>query len=353
VLSAKKMLKRQVIVSFVLSFVVMLLVPEEPGNIRQDGGKEAKSLFQEQKANIPVEQGMGHAFEWKTLDWQGLAGEEVTLFVNSAVSSNRSGKESSSKHPSKPSSQKKNLGSQKAPFATIDEALSHISTLKKKNKVKVLLHVSGNFVSSYSYIITCPIKIVATSKRTQTDIEFRKNAGFVLSSSFLMLENLTIKRRESVGEPRSVPLFYVSAGSLCLKTVKVDVKEGGAVFVFLSSKFEMDGVSMNSRQADYCNIMEVFASQGRISSSQITGTSRNVVAIDAKKSHVIVDSSSYEAVVPYFALFARLSSSKLYLSNNSLSKSGGMDEEKVAIVLDASSKLEEKNTTVSGFAKLL
>ena len=275
---------------------------------------------------------------WEELKWEEMEGDELTFFVDSGISSKQ-----------------KSLGTEKLPFKTIDEALSHITTFKKKGKkIKVVLNIKGNFISSYSYVINSPIKIVSLSKnkKTKSSIEFRKNAGFMLSSSFLMLENFSLIRKETVGEPRTVPLFYVSSSKMKLKDVNIDVKEGGGVFYLLSSKFELDNVFINSRQSDYCNIAELISSKAKISSSKFISVSKGAIALDASESEVMVEGLSYEASSSYFSFVVRAFSSKMSIANTTLIEKGSSKDRRVAIIHDKNSQLQESKVTLSGFSKI-
>lgn len=282
------------------------------------------------------------ASEWEALEWKNIEGKEVSLFVNSDVASTLMSENTS-------------FGSAKQPFKSVDEAFLHIATLvKKKKKIKVVLNITGHFISSYSYIVNCPIKIVGHEKRkdAKANVEFRKNAGFMVSSSPLMLENILLTRKEVVGEPRTVPLFYVSGGEVGLKAVNVEVKEGGGVFFFRSSKFELNDVFVNSRQADYCNIIEAHSSKGKIYASKFTSVSRSAIALDSIGSEVMIDGLMYESRTSYFSFFVRAFSSSLYIASTSLSEKGSAKEKRVAIIYDENSQLKDNDVKLAGFASL-
>ena len=311
------MLKRQVLLFFfIVSFVSFMLVHVE--------------------AEKAVASPEFIVSEWNVLDWEKVEGSEVHLFVNSEISSKQ-----------------KKIGTEKAPFKTIDEALSHVNNLNKKDKkMKVLLNIKGKFTSAYSYIISCPIKIVGVEKKTKATLEFGKNAGFMLSSSFLELENISITRKEGVGEPRTVPLFYSSSGKMKLNAININAKEGGSVFVFRFSTFEMDDVCINSKQGDYCTIMEIFTSKGKISSSKFTSISKSSIALDVDKSDVLIDGLLYDSSSSYFSFFMRAFSSKLHVANTTLTANANSKEGNVAIIHNKDSQLKEEKVVLSGFAKL-
>lgn len=313
--NANLMTKRQVLFFFFFTFFATFCLQAE-------GGEEV---------SLPE----WSAPSWDVLEWEKIEGNEVHIFANSSASA------------------KQTLGTAKLPFKTIDDALSHIATLKKKGKkIKVVLNIKGRFVASYSYVINYPIKIVGLAKNSNTNIEFRKNTGFMLSSSFLMLENVSLVRKEGVGEPRTVPLFYSSSAQIKLKDVKIDVKEGGGLFFFRSSKFELSDVVINSIQADYCNIMEVSSSKGKISSCKFICHSKSAIALDVNKSEVIVDGLLYEISSSYFSFFVRAFASSLNVANTSLKEKEHSKERRVAIIYDKVSQLQEHKVTLSGFAEL-
>ena len=269
--------------------------------------------------------------DWNDLKWERIEGNEVSIFVDFSLNSKQKG-----------------LGTEKKPFKTIDEAFSYISLLNTRKKIKVILYIRGNFLSSYSYVVSFPLKIIGHTKKEKTKIEFRKNAGFVLSSSFLALENISVFRREVINEPRTVPLFYISSGKLSLKDVSIEVKEGGSIFNFKDSKFYMNGVSIKSKQKDYCNIVESATSQGRISLSKIVCISKSTIAFDVKKSDLFINNTSYEVTSSYFSFFIRSFNSKIDILNSALNEKNKSD---VAIIHNKASRLKVDNVKLSGFVK--
>lgn len=279
--------------------------------------------------------------ESTALSWDAIDAPELVFYVEKILPSNLA--------------TKKAMGTKEEPFPSIDDALCHISLLKKtKKKLKVLLNVRGGFSSNHSYIISCPIKIVGLSldeeKKEVSRIRFGKNAGFFLmSSSFLMIENIHINRRELIGEPRTVPIFYALNSHLSLKNVSIDAREGGLVFMLYDSQFFMQNMSISSVQNSYSSILQSVNSKGAILASNIKCSSRSIIAMDIDRSNIILENIYFDATSSYFNFFARVFDSHFLIKNsNVLAKGNGKKE--AAIMCNDKTEFLSKNLKVEGFA---
>ena len=215
------------------------------------------------------------------------------------------------------------------------------------------LNIRGDFSSTYSYVISCPLKIVGLDKdeekKEKSKIKFEKNAGFILTSSFLGIENIHIDRKEVIDEPRTVPVFYSLDGFINLKDVIIDAKEGGAVFTLYKSQFLMQNLYITSTQNGYANILESIGSKGSILASNIKCSSRSIIAIDMDHSNVILENTHIDATSLYFNLFARVFDSNLTVKNsNVLAKGNGKKD--VAIIYNDKTKIQSENVKIEGFA---
>ena len=238
-------------------------------------------------------------------NWDDFDAREVVFFVNSA---NKKAK--------------KKDGSKDAPFGTLDEAMQAISSAKLKNiNLKAKIYITGTFSSSYSYIIAQPTKIIGSSHKDS--VYFEKNTGFVLSSSYLFLENLSVSRKELVDEPRTVPIFYVSSSTLVLKNVQVKSKEGGTVFSLSESTLSLESSSIFSKQNSYCSVIESSSSTLNIFDSSVDCSSRKIILLDAKNSKINIEHMQASLQSSYFAFFARCFDSNLSITSSSIIAKGG------------------------------
>lgn len=275
----------------------------------------------------------------KMQEWSDIEGKEFFVFVD------------------KSSKATKPLGSKNSPFRSIDDAFSFLSlSLKKHTKVKATINVKGSFATEYSYIITYPTKIVGMpitnndEKNIKSNINFGKNAGFIVTSSFLILENIHVTRRELVNEPRTVPLLYSFASNVIIKDTDIYAKEGGTVCNFLNSNFSILSSTLNSTQNGYSSLIEANNSKGKISSSQFSSSARSIIAVDVKNSSLTITNLNAQLTCLYFAFFARVFDSTSIIENSSFVAKGS-GKAKEAIMYNDKSNVKIQTLNLDGFEK--
>ena len=269
----------------------------------------------------------------ETTKWEEIKRDEKIIFVNALT-------------------KKKTYGTKEFPFKTIDEALTHLTSSNKKDPIKAIIYISGSFTSKYSYIVSYPLKIVGMLKNEKKgdSISFEKNTGFVISSSFLEIENCLLSRKELIGEPRAVPLFYSINSHINLKNVNLNVKEGGSVFTLLSSTFLFEKLTCTSTQNNYCNVLEANASNGFITFSNLKCNGRSVIPIDIQNSTITLKDVNTYIDVKYFTVFIRARDSNISI-NNTLISAKGEGHKKASIIHNKSSHLKLENIKIEGFEK--
>lgn len=276
-----------------------------------------------------------------TVEWKDILEEEITLFVNNT---NRS--------------KEKANGSKKAPFKTLEQAFTHLSGLKKKN-IKALIYITGSFTSKNVYIVKMPTKIVgfddyktkAIEKKTSSYINFEKNAGFVVTSSKLFIEQCTISRKELIDEPRSVPILYSSNSLINIKNVTITAKEGGSIFRFIESDVSMEEMILNSVQNGYCNIMQTIKSKLKIKATNFNCDGRFVVLIDSTDSLVSVENVHCNILAHLSAVALKANNGDVSVENSFFSAEGKYAQKDDAIICDEKTKLHTKNVILKGFMR--
>lgn len=272
-------------------------------------------------------------------EWSNIEGKEFFVFVD---------KSSPVSTPA---------GNEKSPFKSVDDAFSFLSLQKKQHtKIKAVLNIKGSFATEYSYIITYPTKIIGShtekrgEKNIKSNINFGKNAAFIVTSSFLHLENVSVTRRELVNEPRTVPIIYSLASNVIIKDSYIYAKEGGNVCNFLDSNISIIGSTITSIQNSYSNIIEAKNSNCKISTSKFLSSARSIIAIDANNSNITVTDINAELTSLYFAFFARVFSSTFTVETSSLIAKGS-GKAKEAIIYNEENSIKLKSLKLEGFEK--
>ncbi|MGP1438111.1 MAG: hypothetical protein ACTTKH_03465 [Treponema sp.] len=273
------------------------------------------------------------------VEWKNITGKEIVLFVGNTTKT-----------------QKKFDGSKKAPFKTIEDAFTYLSGAKKKLKtIKALIYIKGSFKAKNVYIITIPTKIVGLDnpavKDATSNINFEKNAGFVVTSSHLFIEKCSISRKEFIDEPRSVPVLYSSNSLVKMKNITITAKEGGTLFRFIESNAQIEASILNSNQNGYCNMIEAIKSDVAIKDTTFNCKGRFVVAIDSSNSFLNIEAIQCNILAHLFAIALKANDGEINIQNSTLIAEGKYIQADEAITHNKKAKINIKDIKLKGFVK--